>query len=277
MHTKLIRIALALTLMLIGACGKKKAPAHPNAITQADAEAIAAQAPSDDFRDVEFDDNYVLLGVSGSKGAGGFELQLAWKSMKKQKFEHLVAVHAVSAEGKIVGQSDYKQNAAVAEVEANTIWRDSVVIPYEKLAGAVNVGIGLMADGQQWLLADRGPRDWDDRRLLFPLPKDLPEKPSRYVGFLEAANIKSIVGWVWNPDEPGKRVEVEITDGATVLAKVVADKPRADLAGKVGDGNYGFVFETPAALKDGKPHEIRAKIVGEGVELRNSPKVLQGK
>ena len=82
MHTKLIRIALALTLMLIGACGKKKAPAHPNAITQADAEAIAAQAPSDDFRDVEFDDNYVLLGVSGSKGAGGFELPLVVDALR---------------------------------------------------------------------------------------------------------------------------------------------------------------------------------------------------
>jgi len=277
MHTKLIRIALALALMFTAACGKKKAPPHPHAITQADADAIAERAPSDDFRDVEFDDNYVLLGVSGSKGARGFELQLAWKSMKKQPLEHLVAIHAVNSEGKIVGQADYKQNAAVAEVEANTIWRDSVVIPYEKLAGAVNVGIGLMAEGQQWLLADRGPRDWDERRLLFPLPKDLPEKPSRFIGFLEAAHAENIVGWVWNPDEPSKRVEVEITDGATVLAKVVADKPRTDLVGKVGDGNYGFSIETPAALKDGKPHEIRAKIVGEGVELRNSPKILQGK
>jgi hypothetical protein len=183
----------------------------------------------------------------------------------------------VDAAGKIVGQADYKQSKNADKVAKNAVWRDSVVIPYEKLAGAVNIGIGLMADGQQWLLADKGPRDWDERRLLFPLPENMPTKPSRYVGFLEAANPKSIVGWVWNPDQPNKHIEVDIESDGKSLGKVTADKVRDDLKGKVGDGSYGFVFETPAALKDGKPHEIRATIADEGVELKKSPKTLQSK
>lgn len=277
MHNKLIRIALAAALMAAGACSKKPA-SHPNAITQADAEAIAVQAPSDDFRNVKFNDNYTLVAVSGSKGAQGFDLQFVWRSLKKQNLEHLVVVHAVDAKGTIVGQADYKQSKDRSEVPADAVWRDTVVFPYEKLGGAANIGIGLMGDGQKWLLADHGPRDWDARRLLFPLPKDLPAKAAGYVGFLEAANVKNIVGWVWNKDEPSKRVEVEILDGTKLIKKLTADTPRPDLAaGKTGDGSYGFVLETPAELKDGKPHEIHARIAGEGYELRNSPKTLQGK
>ena len=277
MHTKLLRLALAAFLLATGACSKKSAP-HPNAILQVEADAIAALSPSDEFRNVEFDDNFVLLGVSASKVADSLELQLAWKSAKKQKMEYLVVLHALDQAGKILSQADYKQSKERSEIAAGAIWRDVVHIPYEKLAGAVNLGIGLMDGPQKWLLADRGPRNWDDRRLLFPLPKDLPAKPAGYVGFLEAANAKSIVGWVWNRDDPSKRVEIEILDGAKSIGKMTADAPRADLQkGKIGDANYGFVFETPAELKDGQPHEIHVRIAGEGFELKNSPKILQGK
>ena len=274
MKTKLIRASLIAMFFTLAACSP---PKHPNTIKQADADAIAAQAPSDDFRNVEFDDNFVLIGVSGTKAPGGFELQMAWRSAKEQKLEYLVAIHAVDEAGKIVGQADYKQSKTADKVAKNAVWRDTVVIPYEKLAGAVNIGIGLMGDGQEWLLADRGPRDWDERRLLFPLPKDLPEKPGRYVGFLEAANPKSIVGWAWNPDQPGKRVEIEISADGNTIGKVTADKMRDDLKGKMGDGGYGFAFETPVSLNDGKPHEIRATIAGGGVELKKSPRTLQSK
>lgn len=274
MKIQFVRVALVTILFTLAACSP---PKHPNTIKQADADAIAAQAPSDDFRNVEFDDNFVLIGVSGSKSPGGFELQLAWRSAKEQKLEYLVAVHALDEAGKIVGQGDYKQSQAADKVAKNAVWRDSVVIPYEKLVGAVNIGIGLMGDGEEWLLANKGPRDWDDRRLLFPLPQEMPTKPSRYVGFLEAVNPKSIVGWVWNPDQPNKRIEVEITADGNSIGKVTADKMREDLKGKMGDGSYGFVFETPAALNDGKPHEIRATIADEGVELKKSPRTLQSK
>lgn len=274
MKNQLIRAVFVAILFTLIACSP---PKHPNTIKQANADAIAAQAPSDDFRNVEFDDNFVLIGVSGTKGPGGFELQLAWRSAKEQKLEYLVAVHVLDEAGKIVGQADYKQSKAADKVAKNALWRDTVVIPYEKLTGAVNIGIGLMGEGQEWLLADRGPRDWDERRLLFPLPKEMPTKPGRYVGFLEAANPKSIVGWAWNPDQLNKHVEVEIVADGNTLGKVTADKMRDDLKGKVGDGSYGFVFETPRSLNDGKPHEIRATIAGEGVELKKSPKTLQSK
>lgn len=276
MQTKrhLPRLALVAALFVLAACSP---PKHPHAISQSDADLIAAQAP-EDLRGVQFGDRYELVGVTGAKGGAGFDMQLVWKSHKKQKLEHLVAVHAVDSEGKIVGQADYPQKTDAGEVAANALWRDTLTIPYEKLTGATAIGIGLLGDGQKWLLADRGPRDWDNRRLLFPLPKDLPAKGSTLAGFLEAANAKNIVGWAWDRAEPGKRVEVEISDGPRVVAKVKADAFREDLQkGNIGDGNHGFRIEPPAELKDGKPHEIHATIVGEGFELKNSPKTLQTK
>lgn len=271
MPTRLIVTALAI---ILAGCAP---PKHPRAISQAQADAIAAQA-TEEFRDVNFDDNYVLLGGAGRQGGTGYELELAWKSMKKQKMLHLVAVHAVDAAGKILAQADYPQSADKKAVAAGEIWRDAVVIPYEKLQGATAIGIGLMAEGQQWLLAEKGPRDWDDRRLLFPLPKDLPVKASGFTGYLEAANDKNIVGWVRNRDNTAARVEVEIFDGAKSVAKIIADGAREDLAkGKIGDGQYGFIFPTPAELKDGKPHEIHVKVAGENFELTNSPKTMTAK
>ena len=271
MRTKPSLTALAI---LLAGCAP---PKHPHAISQAQADAIAAQT-TEEFRNVNFDDNYVLLGGVGRNGSAGYELELAWKSNKKQKMLHLVAVHAVDATGKIVGQADYPQSKERAEVAVGAIWRDVVTIPYEKLQGATAIGIGLMADGQQWLLAESGPRDWDDRRLLFPLPNDLPAKASDFIGYLEAANGKSIVGWVKNRDNATARVEVEIFDGARSLGKVVADGAREDLVkGKVGDGKYGFSFPAPAELKDGKPHEVHVKVAGESFELANSPKTMTAK
>lgn len=271
MHIKFPLIALA---AILAGCAP---PKHPHAISQAQADALAAEA-AEEFRNVNFDDNYVLLGGVGRKGGAGYELELAWKSGKKQKMEHLVVVHAVDATGKILGQADYPQSKEKAAVAAGAIWRDVVTIPYEKLQGATAIGIGLMADGKQWLLAESGPRDWDDRRLLFPLPDDLPAKASNFTGYLEAANGKAIAGWVKNRDSATTRVEVEIFDGAKSLAKVVADSAREDLArGKIGDGKYGFIFPTPAELKDGKPHEIHVKVLGEDFELTNSPKTMTAK
>ena len=56
-----------------------------------------------------------------------------------------------------------------------------------------------------------------------------------------------------------------------------ADLLRDDLRGKKGDGRYGFSVPTPAALKDGRPHTIRAFFAGTTTELHESPKTLTAK
>jgi hypothetical protein len=42
----------------------------------------------------------------------------------------------------------------------------------------------------------------------------------------------------------------------------------------IGTGRYGFVIETPAVLKDGQPHTVRALISGTTRQLRGSPQTL---
>jgi hypothetical protein len=68
---------------------------------------------------------------------------------------------------------------------------------------------------------------------------------------------------------------VDLYDGETFLTTFAADLFRKDLleAG-VGNGNHGFFFPTPASLKDGRPHTVRALIAGTKTELRSSPKTV---
>ena len=76
-------------------------------------------------------------------------------------------------------------------------------------------------------------------------------------GVLETVRPTVISGWAWNPRTPDTPIEVTILERKTVLAKVVADEYRQDLAndGK-GNGRHGFTFTPPASLNDGHTHLI---------------------
>jgi hypothetical protein len=89
---------------------------------------------------------------------------------------------------------------------------------------------------------------------------------------LDSADNKVIQGWAWDPQQPDTPLEVEIFDGKTLLGKVTADRFRKDLAdNRKGNGRHGFAFPTPASLKDGRPHSVRATISGTEIELTKSP------
>ncbi len=92
-------------------------------------------------------------------------------------------------------------------------------------------------------------------------------------GTLDRADQDAIAGWAWDPAQPDTPLNVDIYDGNTLLATVTADKLRKDLVdSRKGNGCHGFRFSTPAALKDGRSHSIRARISGTKVELQKSPK-----
>jgi hypothetical protein len=102
-----------------------------------------------------------------------------------------------------------------------------------------------------------------------------PPPPSAYEGTLDFVGPNRIEGWAWDRRRPQEPVSVDIYDGATLLATVVADKHRADLSkvGK-GDGKHGFKIDTPPGLRDGKEHSIRAVVSGTQTELKKSPKTV---
>ncbi len=94
-------------------------------------------------------------------------------------------------------------------------------------------------------------------------------------GSLDRVGCERIEGWAWDPQEPETPISVSLYDGETLLATVTADRLRRDLVrNHKGDGKHGFVFTTPAALKDGMAHQIHARIAGSGIELNKSPQEL---
>jgi hypothetical protein len=91
-------------------------------------------------------------------------------------------------------------------------------------------------------------------------------------GSLDRVDCERIEGWAWDPRQPETPIAVDLYDGETLLATVTADRLRRDLVrNQQGDGKHGFVFNTPASLKDAMTHQIHAKFAGPGIELNKSP------
>jgi len=102
-----------------------------------------------------------------------------------------------------------------------------------------------------------------------------PGLPDHLEGFLDLADARRIAGWAWNPSSGGP-VEVEIRDGATVLATVLADRFRGDLvAAHKGDGYHGFDYGNAFQTGVGRLHVIHAVIAGTHFELTGSPRTFE--
>jgi len=94
-------------------------------------------------------------------------------------------------------------------------------------------------------------------------------------GSLDRVGCERIEGWAWDPRQPETPVAVDLYDGETLLTTVTANRFRPELVrNHNGDGKHGFVFNTPARLKDVMTHQIHAKIAGLGIELHESPQEL---
>jgi hypothetical protein len=90
-------------------------------------------------------------------------------------------------------------------------------------------------------------------------------------GYLDGADCTQIWGWAWDRNAPNTPVNVNIYDGNTLIASnVAANLFRQDLlnAGK-GNGYHAFVINTPASLKDGKPHSVSVRFAS-GTNSQNN-------
>ncbi|PYT02460.1 MAG: hypothetical protein DMF60_21315 [Acidobacteria bacterium] len=96
-----------------------------------------------------------------------------------------------------------------------------------------------------------------------------------YQGFHDAAGCDTISGWAWDPNSPSSTVNVDIYDGATLIATVPANMYREDLLNALGSPSHGFSFNTPAALKNGVAHSINVKFSGTNTVLSNSSRTIQ--
>jgi RHS repeat-associated protein len=82
-------------------------------------------------------------------------------------------------------------------------------------------------------------------------------------GNFDSINCTQLVGWAWSSAQPSTPISVDVYDGSTKIASTLASAFRSDVrqAG-AGNGNHGFYFPTPAALKTGAQHTVTVKLGG---------------
>jgi hypothetical protein len=116
------------------------------------------------------------------------------------------------------------------------------------------------------------------RSLKYPpegSPPDSDGPKPDYKGHLDVANCQAVTGWAWDRARPEEPLDVAIYDGDTLLAVVPADHARDDLLPVgVRGGRGGFRYDFPRGTRDGRPHQIHARVFGSGFELPDSPSPL---
>ncbi|GAB3908940.1 hypothetical protein GCM10028803_45610 [Larkinella knui] len=102
-----------------------------------------------------------------------------------------------------------------------------------------------------------------------------PTVTGSFDGFINGADCSTFRGWVWDRNKPTTAISIDILDGATILATILASEFRQDLldAGK-GNGKHAFRFTIPESVKDGLPHSLSARVTGNSFVLKDSPKTL---
>ncbi|OJV15890.1 MAG: hypothetical protein BGO21_30415 [Dyadobacter sp. 50-39] len=108
----------------------------------------------------------------------------------------------------------------------------------------------------------------DSKFVLDDSPKTVQCAEPQTFGSFEVANCSALTGWVWDKIYPANALTVEILEGNAVVATGLANIYRADLkAGGFGTGNYAFSIPYPEALKDGRTHQLTARVKGSNYML----------
>src|SRR5262249_35929341 len=93
----------------------------------------------------------------------------------------------------------------------------------------------------------------DDRAgITFIYPGSSTPPPPNYVGFIDQADCSALRGWAADRNRLNTSINVQVYDGSTLIATVMANGSRPDVGAALGDnGMHGFSIATPASLKNG--------------------------
>lgn len=96
-----------------------------------------------------------------------------------------------------------------------------------------------------------------------------------YQGNFDSTNCQPITGWAWDASQPNTPISVDIYyDLGGLIATVRANQFRQDLLNAgIGNGQHGFTFTPPAALRSGT-HQVTIKYSGLNQQLTNSPRSI---
>jgi hypothetical protein len=101
-------------------------------------------------------------------------MQLDWQTLEGQPLKYLVFVHLIDQSGKLLAQADHEQAAGALTAphvaKAGENWRDVVQLSHDQLKGVTRIALGIWEPPKTFFTADKGDRDWDNRRLILPAP-----------------------------------------------------------------------------------------------------------
>ena len=99
-----------------------------------------------------------------------------------------------------------------------------------------------------------------------------PVVTGNFEGYLSVVNCQEIRGWVWDRNKPNTPMLVEFFSDGRSIGTVEAKNFRQDLKdAQKGNGAHGYVFATPAEVKDNINHQISAKVQNSTYVLKGSP------
>ena len=99
--------------------------------------------------------------------------------------------------------------------------------------------------------------------------------PGPLEGYFDGLDGHTFSGWAFDPAHPDTPVVLELLDGDGLMARLIANRFRADLeAAGIGDGRHGFELKLARALSPAARHELRIRRVADGRELAGSPLVI---
>lgn len=126
-------------------------------------------------RDVRFGDQFLLRGAHLVPNSNGVRMELDWESLAEQPLKYMVFVHLIDQNDKLLAQADHEQFVgaltAPRVAKAGENWRDAVQLSRDQLQGVTRIALGIWEPPRTFLTADRGDRDWDNRRLILPVPR----------------------------------------------------------------------------------------------------------
>ncbi|MCF2521142.1 T9SS C-terminal target domain-containing protein, partial [Dyadobacter sp. CY351] len=106
-------------------------------------------------------------------------------------------------------------------------------------------------------------------------PRTLMCPANEYAGNFDIVDCNSARGWVWDKNNSGAALTIELYEGATVYATGVANIYKETLKNEgKGTGNYGFSLPIPASLRDGKAHSLSIRVKGTTYSVTSSPRSL---
>ena len=114
-------------------------------------------------------------------------------------------------------------------------------------------------------------------RLLEPTEAVLAVLPRAAArGWLDVATRDQVSGWASDDDQPDVAVALVILDNGVPVARVLANRFRADLADAgIGRGRSSFVVVFPGGLEPLERHVIAVRREYDGIDLPNSPIVIE--